>query len=207
MERDLERWNCRKLLLTLCSTSVPKTLVSGTLTGMIIRPEKSEDVVPIHHVHSAAFPTDAEARLVDSLRASEKLSVSLVAELDGVTVGHIAFSPVSLQASDSNVLLGVGLAPVAVHPTHQRQGVGSRLIRAGLAKCKTIGCPLCVVLGEPAYYTRFGFSQASKRGLANEYGAEEAFMVCEFHDNGIPPAGGMIKYAPEFSELGGSDPE
>ncbi|HEX2989894.1 MAG TPA: N-acetyltransferase, partial [Anaerolineales bacterium] len=95
---------------------------------------------------------------------------------------------------------GLGLAPVAVHPEVQSQGIGSQLIREGLRVCKEMGFDYCVVLGGPKYYRRFGFEKASLHGLQNEYGVDEEFMVIRF-ENGSPPAampGTLVKYAPEF---------
>lgn len=164
-----------------------------------IRPERPGDSDAIHAVHRAAFPTDAEARLVDRLRADGAARVSLVAEVDGGIVGHIVFSPVSL-ASDSGAVAGLGLAPVAVLPDHQRRGVGSALIREGLAACRDVGCDFVVLLGHPEYYPRFGFRRASEVGLSNEYGADEAFMVLELQEGTLPQGGGLVKYGRQFAE-------
>jgi putative acetyltransferase len=164
-----------------------------------IRPEQIEDAAPIRAVHCAAFPTDAEARLVDCLRTSGRARVSLVAEVDGLVIGHVVFSPVSVVAP-SGCTHGLGLAPVAVLPDHQRGGVGSALIRVGLAACRRQGCAFVVVLGHPDYYPRFGFRRASDVGLGNEYGADKAFMVLELQPCSLPPEGGLVKYGPEFAE-------
>src|SRR5204863_1426042 len=110
--------------------------------------------------------------------------VSLVAEVDGHVVGHIAFSPIQVDG-ESREGVGVGLAPLAVLPDSQRHGIGSRLIREGLAACNRAGYGFVVVLGWPEYYPRFGFIRADRRGLANEYGADEAFMVLELRDGAI----------------------
>src|SRR5262249_7015656 len=121
-----------------------------------VRPERPGDVTAIHAVHAAAFPTDEEARLVDRLRDAGRALVSLVAEADGAIIGHVLFSPVSVGSAS-----GVGLAPVAVLPAYQGRGVGSSLVREGLAVCRQGGYPFAVVIGGPGYYRRFGFSQAS----------------------------------------------
>src|SRR5215208_2567418 len=116
----------------------------------------------------------AESKLVDALRANGKATISLVAVYGGEVLGHILFSPVS-TTSPSDVK-GVGLAPVAVRPDAQSQGIGSKLIKEGLRLCKELGFDYCVVLGNPRYYQRFGFEQASLFGIRNEYGADHAFM-------------------------------
>jgi putative acetyltransferase len=170
---------------------------------LTIRPERAEDEAAIRAVHCAAFPTDTEARLVDRLRTGGHARVSLVAEEDGVVVGHIVFSPVLVGAPPARCE-GLGLAPVAVLPAHQRQGVGSALTRAGLAVCRQEGIAFVVVLGHPGYYPRFGFQPASAAGLDNEYGAEEAFMVLELQPGALPTPGGLVRYGPEFDEWKGS---
>src|SRR5262245_11922157 len=121
-----------------------------------IRPEHAGDAAAVCAVHCAAFPTDAEAHLVEWLRARGAARVSLVAEVDDAVVGHVLFSPVSIVA-ESGCRHGLGLAPVAVMPAHQRRGVGSALVREGLVACREAGCAFVVVLGHPGYYPRFGF--------------------------------------------------
>ncbi len=165
-----------------------------------IRPEQPADAAAIRRVLEAAFPTAAEARLVELLRAGDHLVISLVAEWDDEIVGHIAFSPVEMDGVAGEGI-GVGMAPVAVHPSYQHQGIGSRLIRVGLAACTRANHGFVVVLGEPAYYQRFGFTRADVHGLGNEYGADEAFMVLELRSGSIPANGGMVGYGPEFAEF------
>ena len=164
------------------------------------RPETTADAAAIRRVHAAAFPTPTEAELVDRLRAHGKATVSLVAEQAREIVGHILFSPVAVDGVRL-VGLALGLAPVAVLPACQRQGVGSRLVRDGLEACRGLGCGLVVVLGEPGYYGRFGFGRASRWGLRNEYGVDDAFQAIELSAGSIPPAGGLVRYAPEFAAL------
>jgi putative acetyltransferase len=164
---------------------------------LTIRPERPEDAAAVGAVHRAAFPTDAEARLVDRLRANGKARAALVAEVDGEVVGHVVFSPVSVGGVHAG---GLGLAPVAVRPGHQRRGVGSALIREGLAVCRREGCPFVVLLGHPDYYPRFGFRRAGEVGLSNAYGADEAFLVLELRPGGCPAGGGLVEYGPEFGE-------
>lgn len=164
-----------------------------------IRPERPADAAAIRAVHEAAFPTHAEAALVDALRAAGRLVVSLVAtNAAGGVIGHAALSPVTVDGRDCG---GLGLAPVAVLPAQQRRGVGGRLIRAALAAAEARAAAFVVVLGDPAYYARFGFHRAGEFGLANEYGADAEFMVKETRPDGLPPGRGLVKYAPEFSAL------
>jgi putative acetyltransferase len=163
-----------------------------------VRPEQPTDAAAVRQVHASAFPSPAEARLVDRLREGGKALVALVAEVDGAVVGHIVFSPVAVEPPADGQ--GVGLAPLAVLPGHQRRGIGTRLVEEGLAACRRAGYPFVVVLGHPGYYPRFGFRRAAARGLRNEYGADEAFMVLELRAGSLPPGGGLVRYGPEFAE-------
>jgi putative acetyltransferase len=93
--------------------------------------------------------------------------ISLVPVLDGLVVGHIFFSPVSIE-SESSIFTAMGLTPMAVLPEYQRQGFGSQLVREGLKECLRIGHNIVVVLGHPEYYPRFGFTPAKPKGLRSE---------------------------------------
>ena len=161
-----------------------------------MRPETAADLDAVRAVHVAAFPSPLESRLVDALRTAGKAVISLVAEIDGRVVGHVLFSDVSVARGMGR---GIGLAPVAVLPRAQRRAVGSELIRAGLGRAAALGYDFAVVLGEPAYYRRFGFEPASRFGLANDYGVDEPFMALALHTDGLTGAGGLISYQPEFS--------
>ncbi len=169
---------------------------------MLIRPEKPADVAAIRAIYALAFPSDDEGRLVEALRAANKLAISLVAEDGGQVVGHIAFSPVSVAGGS----VGLGLAPLAVTPSHQRQGIGGRLVREGLLAAVRCGVGFVVVLGHPDYYPRFGFARASAVGLDNEYGADEAFMVLELRPRALPADGGLVKYGAEFAAWDRAEP-
>lgn len=160
-----------------------------------IRAEKVPDAEPIRALLRAAFPTDAEARLVDALRNARRLSISLVAERAGHLIGHIAFSPITIAGK----VAGLGLAPVAVHPSAQRTGIGAELVRHGLAACHDADAGLVVVLGDPAWYARFGFKPASTWNLSDDYAGGDAFQAIELQPNAAPPSGGRVQYAPEFS--------
>lgn len=166
-----------------------------------IRNEEAKDIEQVREVLCAAFPTDVESRLVDALRANGKAIISLVAAQKEQVLGHIMFSPVSVTPSNGatppSKAKGIGLAPVAVRPDVQAQGVGSSLIHEGLRLCKQLGYDYCVVLGDPNYYQRFGFEKASPFGMQNEYGADDAFMLIRFSKRDM--AEGLVQYAPEFA--------
>jgi putative acetyltransferase len=161
---------------------------------LTIRSELVKDAVAIRAVHEASFPTPAEAELVDALRAAGRLSVSLVAEAEGLPVGHVAFSPVTAGPA-----LGMGLAPLAVLPAYRRHGIGAGLVREGLATCARAGIGFVVVLGSPRYYGRFGFAPASDRGLSDEFGGGAAFQVRELSPGAVLAGAGLVRYAPEFA--------
>src|SRR5262245_37121128 len=143
-----------------------------------IRSETPEDRSAVREVNERAFGRSNEATLVDTLRSANKALVSLVALDQGRVVGHILFSPVTVALAPEN-FSGVGLGPMSVLPEFQNRGIGSRLVREGLAACRRQGYDAVVVLGHTRFYPRFGFSKAKNHGLDNEYDASDAFMVME----------------------------
>jgi len=167
---------------------------------MLIRVEEPRDRAAIHAVNVSAFETPAEANLVDALRERAQPFVSLIAEDSGVIVGQIALSPVGL--ADHPELQIMGLAPMAVAPEHQRKGIGSALVRAGLEQCKRLGFGAVVVLGHPAYYPRFGFMSSAHFGIACEYEVpEDVFMVVELQPGFLRGASGKVKYHAAFGDV------
>ena len=172
---------------------------------MLIRAERDVDRATVHTLNTAAFPTPAEADLVDALRREVRPLVSLVAERDGSVVGHILFSPVSLEGrSDLRIM---GLAPMAVTPDRQRSGIGSALIRAGLDECRRLGFSAVVVLGHPEYYPRFGFSPAVRYGIRSEYDVpDEVFMALELVPGCLRGPSGTVRYHAAFGSAETGDP-
>lgn len=168
---------------------------------MHVRPESAADIPAVFAVHAAAFPTDAEARLVNRLRARGDAYLGFVAVDGGEVVGHVAFSPVTVVEPDSPAR-GLGLAPIGVLPAHQRRGIGGALIRDSIGVIRAAGWPFVVLLGHPEYYPRFGFRKAGEVGLRDEYGGGDAFMVLELTPGGVPAGGGLAKYGPDFAECG-----
>jgi putative acetyltransferase len=153
--------------------------------NIAIRSETAADVGAISGVTVAAFETLAisnhtEQFIVAALRASRALTVSLVAELDGRVVGHIAFSPVTISDGTRN---WYGLGPVSVLPACQRQGIGKALIREGLSRLKAMNARGCCLVGHPDYYRKFGFQNVS--GLVVEGVPPEVFFAMSF-DGYIP---------------------
>lgn len=158
-------------------------------TDIIIRDETDEDVYAITDVTVAAFETlevsnQTERFIVKALRRAGALTVSLVAELDGRVVGHIAFSPVTMPDGTQD---WYGLGPVSVFPEYQRQGIGSTLIEEGLSRLKGLGARGCCLVGHPEYYKRFGFKNPA--GLVHEGVPKEAFFALSF--DGHTPQGSV----------------
>lgn len=166
--------------------------------SIAIRPATTADIPAVRRVHEQAFAGPVEAELVALLHMAGNAPVSLLASLDGQVVCHVLFSPVTIEPTCPS-FHAVGLAPVGVLPEHQRKGIGSALIRAGLKACREGDYGAVVVLGWPDYYRRFGFRRAKDFGLGNEYGADEEFMALELRDRSLAGAAGTVKYAPEFA--------
>ena len=116
-------------------------------------------------------------------------------------MGYVLFSPITINPLQV-CFDGIGLAPIAVLPRFQRQGIGSGLIRAGLEECKRAGYNIAIVLGNPRYYSRFDFSRASDYQLASEYGTDKHFMAMELQEEVLAKVKGIVKYQPEFKQAG-----
>jgi putative acetyltransferase len=168
------------------------------LNSLIIRREKPEDLSDIFRVNKEAFGRENEAALVDELRCHDALVLSLVAVRNGILCGHIAFNPVVVEGcSGCN---GIALAPLAVLPASQRQGIGTRLIEVGLEECRRLGYQFVVLVGHPAYYPRFGFIQAKSQGLQCQYEApDDAWMVLELQKGALTGKQGTVIFRPEFA--------
>jgi len=152
---------------------------------IVIRSETDADVSAITEVTVAAFKTleisnHTEQFIIAALRAAKALPISLVAEMNGRVVGHIAFSPVTMSDGSPS---WYGLGPVSVLPEYQRQGIGSALIQEGISRLKDLGARGCCLVGHPGYYRRFGFQNI--RGLVLEGVPQEVFFALSF-DGHIP---------------------
>lgn len=160
---------------------------------MEIRQERPEDSEGIRQITKAAFEpiehsSQTEAAIVDALRSAGALTVTLVAVADGDIVGHVAFSPVTIDGADKG---WYGLGPVSVRPDRQKEGIGGALIREGLARLAQAGAKGCVVLGDPAYYRRFGFE--NDPDLRFEGAPAEYFMRLTL--DGAAPSGSVTYHA------------
>jgi putative acetyltransferase len=167
----------------------------------VIRPERPGDRAAVFEVNRRAFPSAAEANLVDALRPLADPLVSLVAETGGRVVGHALFTPVTVPGPDGE-RQAMALGPLAVLPDFQRHGIGGRLVRAGLEACRALDQGAVFLLGEPAYYGHFGFAPAAARGL--HYKGPEFdpyFMVLELEPSWLAGCSGQVRYLAPFEEL------
>lgn len=166
-----------------------------------IRLEQAGDEAAISQVVTEAFRAGAEAALVEELRRSGGLWLSLVAEADGVILGHVALSPVTV-AGVSGGMRWQGLGPLAVAPTWQRRGIGMALVRSAVAIAGERGATAVFVLGASRYYGRLGFDVAAPLGWRCSYEAPApAFRVCRMDERGRLPPPGTVHYHPAFDAL------
>ncbi|MHB8059884.1 MAG: GNAT family N-acetyltransferase [Gaiellaceae bacterium] len=165
-----------------------------------IRVEEARDVAQVRVVNEQAFGQPAEAGVVDKLREVCDGYLALVADDDGI-VGQIVFTPAAVEGPGRTVV-GMGLAPLAVTPDRQRQGIGSTLTRRGLEMLRKRDCPFVIVLGHPEYYPRFGFERASLHGLSCQWEGipDEAFMVLILDAAAMEGVSGVARYRDEFDE-------
>ncbi|MGD8499573.1 MAG: N-acetyltransferase [Phycisphaerales bacterium] len=166
-----------------------------------IREEEVSDIWAIRNLNEVAFGGPAEADVVDRLRQVCDDCLSLVAVDGDEVVGHVMFSPATVESSD-RVIRGMGLAPMAVLPNRQRRGIGTALIERGLALLRERRCPFVIVLGHADYYPRFGFVPASLYNLKSQWEGipDGAFMILEFDQKALKGAHGVAKYREEFNE-------
>lgn len=165
-----------------------------------VRAEKAEDIGAIRKLNKKAFKGNDESKLIDVIRESDGFipGLSLAAEKDGKIVGHILFSPVKIKGP-SGAAPALALAPMAVLPAYQNQGIGSELVKRGLEECRGLGHKIVVVVGHAGYYPRFGFAKAGEKGLRLPFEApEEIFMVLELVPGALSEVKGTVEYPPAF---------
>ena len=163
---------------------------------VLVRRDGPADFDVIRAVNHEAFGHPDEAALVDELRREGAVLASFVAERDGRVVGHVLFSRMLIETTTDS-LPSVALAPLAVLPAYQRQGIGSQLVRIGLDWLRNRGERSVCVLGEPRFYTRFGFSNERTKGLTTPF-PSAAFMALEFVENALDNVSGTVRYPQAF---------
>ena len=166
-----------------------------------LRRAEPDDAASIRAVHLSAFPTPAEADLVEALERAGDAIISVVAERDGDPVGHVLLSRMAVSGQ-SRGYRALGLGPVAVLPAAQRHGVGAALVAAALEQAAAGGEELLFVLGDPAYYGRFGFSAECAAPFASPY-AGPHLMALRLRGDVPLPRAGKADYAPAFAALDG----
>ncbi len=167
-----------------------------------IRKEEEKDYKQIYEVNKLAFQQENESKLIEKIRKSKNFipGLSIVAEIDNRIVGHILFSKIKIiGASDYESL---ALAPMAVIPEFQKKGIGSELIKKGIAKAKELGFDSIIVLGHKEYYPRFGFQRASKWDIKCPFEVpEDVFMAIELTEKALEGKAGTVEYPDEFNEV------
>ena len=164
-----------------------------------VRDARAEDSDAIRELHVAAFPTAAEADLVERLRSAGDALISLVAIDELRVIGHVLFSRMDVEADDQT-LAGMALAPVAVASDYRAMGIGAALIHAGLRVAESRGADIVFVLGDPAYYRRFGFDTKAAAPFASPY-AGPHFQALVLEPGLKPPSSGRADHAPAFAVL------
>ncbi len=175
--------------------------------SIVIRPESPDDLDAIRRVVAAAFESEAQAKLVDRIRASPEYvpEMALVAEVDGEIVGHVMVSYAVIRNDDGDRRISM-LSPLAVLPEFQRAGIGSALVRASLAVAEAHGEPMVILEGSPAYYGRFGFEHSIKYGIEihlPDWAPPEAAQVMRLmaFDPADPTLRGAVVYPAAFDDL------
>jgi putative acetyltransferase len=166
-----------------------------------LRPETSKDYQDITRVNDSAFGQKNEEVIIESLRKNKNFipELSIVAEKDEMIIGHILFFPIHIKSKDKSHE-SISLAPMAVLPEYQNQGIGGKLVRYGLEKCREKGFKSVIVLGHPQYYPRFGFEKGSKWDIRPPFEApDEAFMAMELVEGGLKGVSGVAEYPDEYS--------
>ncbi len=171
---------------------------------MLIRPEEPADRPAIYQITAQAFGQPNEANLIDKLRQSPSYvpDLSLVAVDQGLVCGHLLLTRIDIVGAGQHRWPSLALAPMSVHPSRQRQGIGSMLVTEGLRRAGQVGFRSVIVLGHPAYYPKFGFQPASLWGIKCPFPApDEAFMALELIPGALAGVEGVVRYDPAFAEV------
>lgn len=166
-----------------------------------IRKEEKKDYNQVYEINRLAFKQENESKLIEKIRKGENFipELSLVADKNNEIVGHILFSKIKIIGVST--FESLALAPMAVIPQLQKQGIGGKLIKTGLEKAKKLGFNSVIVLGYKDFYPKFGFQKASKWSIKCPFNVpDEAFMAIELTHKALENKGGIVKYPEEFME-------
>lgn len=169
-----------------------------------IRQETEADFSDVYEVNQSAFEQDTEARLVELLRNTDAFipSLSLVAAIDNKIVGHILFTKIKIRNDEGNEYDSLALAPMAVKPALQRQGIGGQLIRYGLSEARELGHKSVIVVGHEHYYPKFGFVPAGKWQIKAPFEVPaNVFMAVELVEDGLKDISGTVEYPKAFEAV------
>ena len=170
-----------------------------TKQPVTVRIERPTDAAAIRLVNELAFSQADEADLVDRLRESGTDFISFVAETEDTVVGHILFTPAVIEDAGESIA-GMALAPMAVPPDRQREGIGSLLVERGVHYLRERQCPFIVLVGHSDYYPRFGFERGSLHGISCQWGGvpDDAFMILVLEPDRMAGVSGIAQYCKEF---------
>lgn len=171
---------------------------------VLIRQENEEDFEAVFEVNKSAFDEDSEANLVELLRQNREFvpELSLVATLDDKVVGHILFTPIRIVNEERGEIKSLALAPMAVLPEFQNEGIGGQLVKKGIQIARELKYKSVIVLGHENYYPRFGFLPAERWNISSPYDVPESFfMALELVTDGLKDSSGLVKYPREFDAV------
>ena len=169
-----------------------------------IRQEIKDDIKEIYEINTLAFGRENEAKLVDLLRDGDTFvpELSLVATIDNKIVGHILFTKIKIADDKQNEFDSLALAPMAVKPDIQKNGIGGQLIRAGLDKARELNFKSVIVLGHEHYYPKFGFVPTNRWNIKSPFDVPtNVFMGIELMEGGLKTVSGTVKYPKEFDTV------
>ena len=182
-----------------CEAMVVYYIILGKLMSISILPECNPYIDAVNQLNREAFGSDVEPKLIKLLRERDELLISLVAIDDDKIIGHVCASPVTINGNNHSI---AGIGPLSVCKSRRCQGIGGMLMEEVIAQLRNNDYAAAVLLGDPNYYHRFGFSSGAAFGLQNEYNADDAFMAMELQHNSLVKISGLVRYVSAFKEQG-----
>ena len=167
---------------------------------VLIRNERKNDYDQIRKINDLAFGQENEGKMIDALRKTSDFNylLSLVAEIKGEIVGHILFYPIKIKNKIEEFIV-LSLAPMAVHPDYQKNGIGTKLVKSGLEVAKELGFGAVIVVGHPKYYPRFGFTPAKNWNIKLPFDVpDDVFLALELKENALKYCNGTVEFPKEF---------